>query len=430
MKLFGSKHNSEHAQDSDDVQKPQLLDKLKLKPKRKGDGENAEKKGKKPRDKKKILISIVSILLVLVGLYTFVVYTNVPFIKNLREAYIETAMSTMTHQWLAEAFFPQSVIDEVMDKVKAERAAQIGIESKWDEDKQEKGNSTIYDIFDELDKASFEAYLKAHPEENEITWKNIKINEAGLDDDGTSIVTKQGDQVLALDVRNGILIVRIEGSGYQGVMAILKNPEDLRCCAAEKLGFYGEFLGDLVTRCNGILGVNASGFSDKNGGGSGGQVKGFMMCSGVEYGKHFDNSRKRLELRTDDKLYIVDASTETHPDTRDAAEFRPALIVDGVSLIGEQSAFRSIQPRTVVGQSRDGDILLLVIEGRLVGRSLGIGMPECALIMSRYDAYQAMNMDGGTSSVMWYDGEYITKCSNPAIYSRYLPNAWVYGNAA
>ena len=131
-----------------------------------------------------------------------------------------------------------------------------------------------------------------------------------------------------------------------------------------------------------------------------------------------------------DKIYIVDASTETNPETRDAVEFRPALIIDGNSLIGEQSAFRSIQPRTVVGQSKDGDILLLVIEGRLVGRSLGIGLPDCTAIMNRYDAYQAMNMDGGTSSVMWYDGEYITKCSNPVIQSRYLPNAWVYGNAA
>ena len=50
--------------------------------------------------------------------------------------------------------------------------------------------------------------------------------------------------------------------------------------------------------------------------------------------------------------------------------------------------------------------------------------------MQRYDAYQAMNMDGGTSAVMWYDGEYVTKCSNPAITCRYLPNSWVYGYAA
>ena len=51
--------------------------------------------------------------------------------------------------------------------------------------------------------------------------------------------------------------------------------------------------------------------------------------------------------------------------------------------------------------------MMLVIEGRLVGRSLGIGLPDCTEILLGYDAYQAMNMDGGTSSVMWYDGEYI-----------------------
>ena len=96
----------------------------------------------------------------LTAIYNFVVYTSVPAIKNLRDAYIEPAMSTMTHQWLAQWVFPESIIDEVMDKVRAERAAQIGIESKWNEDKEEKSKETIYDMFDELDEASFEAYLK------------------------------------------------------------------------------------------------------------------------------------------------------------------------------------------------------------------------------------------------------------------------------
>lgn len=369
-------------------------------------------------------------LLVLAAMYTFVVYTSVPFVKNLREAYIETAMTTMSHKWLAEWIFPESVIDEVMDKLNAERAAQIGIESKWKDEKEEKSSETIYDMFDELDKDSFEAFLEENPGYKRSDWHQICINKAGIDDEGTSIMTKQGDQVLALDANNQLLIVRVKGTGYMGVLAILKDASALRCCPAENLGIIGEFLGDLVPRCGGVLGVNASGFSDYQGVGNGGKLKGYAMCSGVEYGKHFDNSRKRLELRSDDKLYIVDASTETDSETRDAVEFRPALIIDGVSLINEQSAFRSIQPRTIVGQSRDGDILLLVIEGRLVGRSLGIGLPDCAKIMQRYDAYQAMNMDGGTSSVMWYKGEYITKCSNPVISSRYLPNAWVYGNAA
>ena len=126
-------------------------------------------------------------------------------------------------------------------------------------------------------------------------------------------------------------------------------------------------------------------------------------------------------------MYIVDADTSISSDVRDAVEFQPALIVDGRALIDEQSGFRSIQPRTVIAQAKDGDAMMLVIEGRLVGRSLGIGLPDCTEILLGYDAYQAMNMDGGTSAVMWYDGEYVTKCSNTAITCRYLPNAWIYG---
>ena len=40
---------------------------------------------------------------------------------------------------------------------------------------------------------------------------------------------------------------------------------------------------------------------------------------------------------------------------------------------------------------------------------------------------QAMNLDGGTSAILWYDGEYVTRCSNTALpEGRTLPNAFVY----
>ena len=43
---------------------------------------------------------------------------------------------------------------------------------------------------------------------------------------------------------------------------------------------------------------------------------------------------------------------------------------------------------------------------------------------------QAMNLDGGTSAMMWFDGEYITKCSNQSLpYGRPLPTAFVYKRA-
>ena len=385
---------------------------------------------KKKRSLKKRLITFFCVIAFLVGSYFFLVYTNIPFIKNLRDAYIETAMSTMTHQWLAEWFFPQSVIDEVMSRMHEAEDKQVGIESKWKDDPIEKANNDFYAMFDELDKSALEAYLAEHPESKRASLLDLDINEAGINDDGTTLTTKQGDQVLAISGKHKLMLVRVKGSGYQGVLAILKDAKDLRCCPAQYLGSIGEVLESIVPRNNGVLGINGSGFSDWKGVGNGGKLKGYAMCSGVEYGKHFTDSRKRLELRDDNKIYIVDSKTETTPGTRDAVEFRPALIIDGVPLVDELSGFMSIQPSCVVGQSKDGDVLMLVIEGRLVGRSLGIGLPECTKIMQRYDAYQAMNMDGGTSAVMWYDGEYVTKCSNPAITCRYLPDAWIYGYAA
>ncbi len=386
------------------------------------------KKKRKAKKRGKAFVVLACVLAILVGLYFFVVYTQIPFIKNLRDAYIETAMQTMSHQWLAELFFPDDVIAEVMNKVNAEQDAQTGIESKWTHIFEEKDNSSdFYRLFDEIDKSSLEAYLKSHPEYSKKSLMELDINEAGLDDDGTTIMTKQGDQVLAINAKKGVLLVRVKGSNYMGVLAILKDASKMRCCAAAHVGAYGEFLEDFVPRCNGIIGVNASGFYDPEGVGNGGTIDGYAMCEGKEYGRHTAYGRKRMEFRTDDKMYIVDADTKISADARDAVEFAPALIIDGEALIDAQSAFRSIQPRTVIAQSKDGDVMMLVVEGRLVGRSLGIGLPDCTEILLGYDAYQAMNMDGGTSSVMWYDGEYITKCSNPAIQCRYLPNAWVYG---
>lgn len=85
-------------------------------------------------------------------------------------------------------------------------------------------------------------------------------------------------------------------------------------------------------------GVNASGFYDPDGVGNGGTVDGLAICEGKEYGYHVTYGRKRMEFRTDDKMYIVDANTSVASNVRDAVEFSPALIVDGKALIDEQSA--------------------------------------------------------------------------------------------
>lgn len=61
----------------------------------------------------KLFFTII-ILLGLTVFYPFVVYTSNPFVSELRTLWISTAMETMTHQWLATAFFPADMVSEVV----------------------------------------------------------------------------------------------------------------------------------------------------------------------------------------------------------------------------------------------------------------------------------------------------------------------------
>lgn len=387
--------------------------------------------------------------------YCFVMFTDNETISYYRERFIMTAMETNSHQWLAEYFFPAYLVDEV--KLKRESSQQAdnleslrpapssstepdsssgaALSSESDEPSsssqspEQTAEDAFYELFWELNRTSFEAYLDEHPDVLANGWENIYINEAGLNDKGTSIYTSMGEQVLAIDVPNKLLLVRVTGTGYLGVLAIGKDPAQLRCAASAGIGSYGQSLGKIVSSNDGVLGISASGFYDPNGAGSGGIIAGFAICEGKSYGTHYTmQGYKRVELTQDNKMYIIDSYKEVASDVTDAVEFSPALVVDGQTNVAGFYQWDGINPRCCIGQSERGEILMLVIEGRQIGRSMGTGVETCADILLKHEAYTAMNLDGGTSAVMWYDGEYVTKCSNTTIESRSLPNAWVYGN--
>ena len=61
-------------------------------------------------------------------------------------------------------------------------------------------------------------------------------------------------------------------------------------------------------------------------------------------------------------------------------------------------------PRTAVGVSQDGRYLyMLVVDGRQPGHSVGATTRETAIWMKQLGAYDALNLDGGGSSVMVID---------------------------
>lgn len=375
-------------------------------------------------------------MICLTVVYPFLLYTPNAFVTRWREWYIETAMGTMTHQWLATAFIPHDIIEEVMSKRYLLNQRQVDVASSWlGTDEEEEQASTpeerFYQTFSELDRDSFEAFLRDNPEYIADGYENININLIKDPEDknyNTGIKTKQGDTVLAVNAEHGILIAEIVGEDslgmeYAGKVALCKQPENIIVGTCKGLYEYGSYVSEMVSDYNAILGINASGFDDYEGNGTGGLPYGFLKSEGKTLQPAVGDTWKIIGFDEDDHLQIGAFSDTSN--LRDAVEFHPALIINGENLVAG-SGLNDQQPRTAIGQAQDGTVIMLVIDGRQL-HSFGISIERCGEIMERYGAYQASMLDGGSSSVMVYDGREITSpttlSQNPE--GRYLPDAFL-----
>ena len=64
-------------------------------------------------------------------------------------------------------------------------------------------------------------------------------------------------------------------------------------------------------------------------------------------------------------------------------------------------------PRTAIGQKADGTVLLLVTDGRGASGHLGATASDLIEVMEKYGAINAANLDGGSSSTMYYKDKYL-----------------------
>nr|WP_297284319.1 phosphodiester glycosidase family protein [uncultured Agathobaculum sp.] len=368
--------------------------------------------------------------------YPFLLYTPNEFITRWREWYIETAMGTMTHQWLATWFIPDDIIEEVMTKRYLLNQKQEGVTSAWDNVGEEDDTAStpkeqFYQTFSELDEDSFEAFLRDNPEYIADGYDHINIGLIGdptKKNYDTGIVTKQGDTVLVINAEHGILIAEVVGEDslgmeYAGKIALCKKPENVFVGTCEDLFSYGSYVSDMVRNYDAILGINASGFADYEGNGTGGLPYGFLKSQGQKLQDAVGDTWKIIGFDEQDHLQIG-AFTDTS-NLRDAVEFHPALIINGENLVAG-TGLNEQQPRTAIGQAEDGTVIMLVVDGRQF-HSFGISIERCAEIMESYNAYQASMLDGGSSSVMVYQGREITSpttlSQNPE--GRYLPDAFL-----
>lgn len=89
---------------------------------------------------------------------------------------------------------------------------------------------------------------------------------------------------------------------------------------------------------------------------------------------------------------------------REAIAAGPVLLKEGVEARQdwpEGKFYTKRHPRTVIGTTADGWVYWIVIDGRFPGQGIGTTIHETAEVARMFGLKDALNLDGGGSSVLW-----------------------------
>ena len=223
-------------------------------------------------------------------------------------------MTTQKHQWLATAFIPGYIVDDVMESAKKEQALQEGLESKWETEKIEIDTTTqnkqtaaevFYEKFWEVDKTKLETYMS---DKGISAYKDLLIENL---DGSINITTTFGEKIKVLDSENNLLIVEVTGEQYKGLLAIIKDPAQVTVAKSKSIGSYGNLITKFAEDNHALVAINASGFVDEEFKGNGGNVVGSMVLDGVEYGNP-SGDLKFFGFKEDNKLYLLESVKYTN----------------------------------------------------------------------------------------------------------------------
>lgn len=219
-------------------------------------------------------------------------------------------------------------------------------------------------------------------------------------------------------------LVKVDGSGLKGYMVSIEDPTKVKVGYSAKLPQAGEFTSTIAKANKALVAVNAGGFSydttNSNWSSTGGGFEGYIIHEGKVIGNaHNDNDAKDDAIGLTAKGELIFGKYSVNEllknDVKEAITFfGPQLIVKGKKMFapGENGGL-GIAPRTAIAQKSNGEIILLVIDGRDVFGSLGASMFDLQEILYANGAVNAIALDGGSSTAMYYNGKIINTPSNP-----------------
>jgi exopolysaccharide biosynthesis protein len=129
--------------------------------------------------------------------------------------------------------------------------------------------------------------------------------------------------------------------------------------------------------------------------------------------------RQGMAITADGEMIVYNESTLTlnmltHYEAVHAFSFGPILMQNGAVNsnlddyyeVDEGRSINGKHPRTGVCMVRPGYFIFIVVDGRS-RKSEGIDLPEFAELFSKYGCKVAYNLDGGGSSVLYFNGEVV-----------------------
>ena len=332
--------------------------------------------------KKKLIVIFSSLFVVGISGLLFLFYG--PW-DGFRNFWITSAMTTMNHQYLATWLYS----DETIQKVLA--------------------NNQIV----EIDEVSDSNSIKIRKYSAKTIYKN-----------------EYEKAVLTKDPGNDLYkVIPVSGTSYQGYLVAVYDPSRISVATTKYLGKYGESITTVAKRENAIIAMNAGGFYDPDWNSNGALPHGTVISNGKVV-SDYEDARVGggfICFTKENKLILGKMTKEEAlaKGCRDAVEFGPYLIVNGKSSFIKGNGGWGIAPRTAIGQRKDGIVLMLVINGRIPS-SIGADLVDLTEVMENYGAYNAANLDGGSSSELVINQKIVnTPVAGGVNGLRDMPTFWI-----
>lgn len=285
----------------------------------------------------------------------------------------------------------------------------------------------LFGPFGNLRRAVVGAIMRSrHP--HYITWlfDQKQLNEIL---GGVSTVPQQKILTFKPKTDNSLTIHKIDSNRFVGYILEIPDPRRIEVATAEDINEKGDTTSNIAKRAGAVAAINGGGFYDPNGTGTGRLPYGFILHEGKYIlGEQVDDVEKVDFIGMTRKGNLI-AGNYNKKELREMGAiegltFGPPIIVNGEKMIKSGDGGWGISPRSAIGQKKDGTILFLVIDGRQPGYSIGATLADMQNILYEQGAYIAANLDGGSSTTLYYNGKVVNKPAD-LLGERMIPTAFI-----